>query len=295
MRDRSREISMLRDTLQILEQGWHEKNGKKVKLKLSRKEMERTEVYLPGDVSKNANRRDFDPSFAADGCCVHGCENIDSFALARKRLKDAALFPKDSPTILVLNLANPVHPGGGVRRGARAQEEDLCRKSSLLLSLESQAAEKYYEFNKSLHTYMGSDALMITPHVEIIKDENGELLDDTAVVSVLTCAAPMVSRGKEGMSECEYEDMVYNRIMGMLKCAAYLGYKNLVLGAWGCGAFGNDAHVMSDLFYKVLREIDYNSHGEKDLFRRIDFAVLDRTREQYNFKEFYRNFSSGES
>ena len=214
MRDRSREISMLRDTLQILEQGWYEKNGKKVKLKLSRKEMERTEVYLPGDVSKNANRRDFDPSFAADGCCVHGCENIDSFALARKRLKDAALFPKDSPTILVLNLANPVHPGGGVRRGARAQEEDLCRKSSLLLSLESQAAEKYYEFNKSLHTYMGSDALMITPHVEIIKDENGELLDDTAVVSVLTCAAPMVSRGKEGMSECEYEDMVYNRIMG---------------------------------------------------------------------------------
>ena len=42
--------------------------------------------------------------------------------------------------------------------------------------------------------------------------------------------------------------MVYNRIVGMLKCAAYFGYKNLVLGAWGCGAFGNDAHVMSDLF-----------------------------------------------
>lgn len=110
---------------------------------------------------------------------------------------------------------------------------------------------------------------MITPYVEIIKDANGDLLDDTVVVSVLTCAAPMISHGKEGMSESEYEDMVYNRIMGMLKCVAYLGYRHLVLGAWGCGAFGNDAHVISDLFYKALKEMNYNKLREKDLFRRI--------------------------
>lgn len=132
---------------------------------------------------------------------------------------------------------------------------------------------------------------MIAPYVEIIKDANGDLLDDTVVVSVLTCAAPMISHGKEGMSESEYEDMVYNRIMGMLKCVAYLGYRHLVLGAWGCGAFGNDAHVISDLFYKALKEMNYNKLREKDLFRRIDFAVLDRTQDQYNFKEFNRNFA----
>ncbi len=284
MRDRTREIHMLQDTLQILKQGYYEKNGKRIKLKLSAKEMEEIQVYLPEDVKKNASREDFHPPFTIGGRCGHGCENMDSFALARKRLGD-------SPAVLVLNLANPVHPGGGVRKGARAQEEDLCRKSSLLISLESKEARKYYEYNESLHTYMGSDALMITPQVEIIRDENGELLDETVVVSVLTCAAPMVSRGREGMSEAEYEEMVYNRIMGMLKCLAYLGYKNLVLGAWGCGAFGNDAHVMSDLFYKALKELIYNGHTEKDLFRRIDFAVLDRTDDQYNFKEFYRNFS----
>lgn len=111
------------------------------------------------------------------------------------------------------------------------------------------------------------------------------------IVSVLTCAAPNIARGMEGMGEKEYQDMVYNRIMGMLKCVAYLGYRHLVLGAWGCGAFGNDAHIISDLFYRALKEIDYNGHGEIDLFRRIDFAVLDRTQEQYNYKEFYRNFS----
>ncbi|XCP86345.1 hypothetical protein ABXS75_05965 [Roseburia hominis] len=81
---------------------------------------------------------------------------------------------------------------------------------------------------------------------EIIRDENGKLLEDTVVVAALTCAAPMVRRGKEGLSESEYQKLVYTRIMGM---------------------------------------------HEKGLFRRIDFAVLDRTKEQYNFKEFYRNFS----
>ena len=290
MRDRSKEIDMLEDTLKILKQGWYEKNGKRIQLKLSEKEMQEIQVYLPDDVKKNCSDPDFSSPFVV-GRCGHGCENIDSFALARKRLGDTYLFTRDAQGILILNLANPVHPGGGVRNGARAQEEDLCRKSSLLLSLESKEAREYYDYNKSLNTYMGSDALMIAPYVEIIKDENGDLLDDTVVVSVLTCAAPMISHGKEGMSESEYEDMVYNRIMGMLKCSAYLGYRHLVLGAWGCGAFGNDAHVISDLFYKALKELNYNRLREKDLFRRIDFAVLDRTQDQYNFKEFYRNFA----
>ena len=31
----------------------------------------------------------------------------------------------------------------------------------------------------------------------------------------------------------------------------------LVLGAFGCGAFGNDARLVSDLFYKALKEFDY--------------------------------------
>ena len=289
-RDRSRELNMIQETMQILEQGYYVKDGKKIQLKLSRKEMEEIHVYIPKDVKKYSNQRNFNPPYVM-GRCGYGCENKDSFSLARERVTHEYLYDKDLPKILVLNLANAVHPGGGVRRGARAQEEDLCRSSSLLMSLESKAAEQYYNYNKSLHTKMGSDALMITPQVEIIRDENGELLDDTVVVSVVTCAAPMVSYGKEGMSDADYKQMVFERITGLLKSVAYLGYKNLVLGAWGCGAFGNDAAVISDLFYSALKNLDYNGHSQKDLFRRIDFAVLDRTKNQYNFKKFCRNFT----
>ena len=290
MRDRTQDIQMFEDTMQILHQGWYEKNGRRMQLKLAADQMREIQVYLPEDVEKYSSRTDFQPLPPEDGC-VFGCENMDSFALARKRLRDLSLLSGDEKRILVLNLASAVHPGGGVRRGARAQEEDLCRKSSLLLSLESDAAKAYYDYNKSLNTRMGSDALMITPQVEIIKDENGELLDDTVIVSVLTCAAPNISHGMEGMREQAYQDMVCNRIMGMLKCAAFFGYQHLVLGAWGCGAFGNDAHLIAGLFDKALKASDDNGHGEKALFRRIDFAVLDRTPEQYNYKSFSRYFS----
>ena len=285
-------IEMLNDTLSILQQGYYQINGRRVSLKLSRTEMEEISVYLPQDIEQLKADTSFRHIHAIDRAGV-GCENADSYTLARKRTEDADfLLGKDHLPVLVLNLANPVNPGGGVRRGTKAQEEDLCRKSSLLLSLESDAAKAYYSYNKSLQTYMGSDAIMITPKVEIIKDENGELLPESVIVSVMTCAAPKVSDGKEGMTEQEYEDMVYQRITGMLKCAAHLGYQMIILGAFGCGAFENDAHVVSDLFYKAMKEFDYDGMKLEDCFRRFDFAVLNRSGNSCNFKEFSRNFSN---
>lgn len=285
-------IQMLNDTLKIINQGFYIKNGKTVNFKYASEQLRQIKVLLPDDVTQICNKNGL-KQVSFSGRFGHSCQNMDSFALARS-VYDSCSFDfryKESNGILVLNLANPVNPGGGVRRGARAQEEDLCRKSSLLLSLESEEAQKYYRYNRAQKTYLGTDAMMLTPAVEIIRDENGELLDETVVVSVLTCAAPLVRYGKEGLSEQEYQDMVFNRIAKMLKCSAYFGYKHLVLGAWGCGAFGNDAKVISDLFYKALKELEYCKMREKDLFRRVDFAVLDRTQERYNFKEFQRNFA----
>ena len=285
-------ITMFQDTMRIVEQGYYTIGNEKKKMKLSRAEMEAAEVYLPKDVQALSESKAFEHVHVL-GRCGYACENMDSFSLAIKRYRQLPydLKEKDARPILVLNLANPVNPGGGVRRGAKAQEEDLCRKSSLLVSLEGRNAQTYYDYNRSLHTYMGSDAVIIHPQVEIIKDENGSLLEDSVIVAVMTCAAPMLRFGMEGMSQSEYEAMVYQRITGMLKVAAYRGYQYLVLGAFGCGAFYNDAHVVSDLFYKALKEFDFDGMKENDMFRRIDFAVLDRTAGQYNFREFSRNFA----
>ena len=289
-------IQMLQETLEICRRGYYEHNGKRVELKLSPKEMETVRVFLPEQVEDLKNFKDFPHvHYFGPVRCGYSCQNRDAFSVAR----ESSLFGinlskgKKPDEVLVLNLANPVHPGGGVRRGARAQEEDLCRKSSLLLSLESQEAKKYYNYNSALYTYMGSHGIIITPKVEIIRDEKGQLLDRTTVVAVMTCAAPMITKGLEGMSQEEYRQLVYDRITGMLRCAAALGYERLVLGAFGCGAFGNDAKVVSDLFYKALKEFNFDGMREYEMFRRIDFAVLCKEENLYNFKEFDRNFGSG--
>ena len=183
---RADNLELLDETLRIMEQGEYVVEGKTVSLCLSPERMRAAQVLLPQEVNEIINRTDFQRVITLGrlGC---GCENMDSFALAQKRYTDCAhMFAgKDAKPVLVLNMANPVNPGGGVRRGAQAQEEDLCRKSSLLLSLESEAAQRYYEYNRSLKTYMGSDAMIFTPEVEIIRDECGALLPETVIVSVL--------------------------------------------------------------------------------------------------------------
>ena len=283
-------IQLLEETLEILARGQYCINGKTVRLKLTEEKMREARAFLPDEVKRIAAETD---RLAATGRnCEYSCVNRDSFSSALRLSKEKSRPQgENSPPVLVLNFANPVNKGGGVRIGAKAQEEDLCRKSSLLLSLESREAAAYYQYNRNLETFMGSDALIFSPWVEIIRDEEGALLEETETVAVLTCAAPMITRGLEGQSVEQYWDMLYNRIRGMLACAAKAGYDTLVLGAWGCGAFGNDAAMMSDLFRQALEDMRKVAAGNGDPFRRIEFAVLSRSATQYNFKEFARNFS----
>lgn len=76
----------------------------------------------------------------------------------------------------------------------------------------------------------------------------------------------------------------------MLKVAVNYGYKYLVLGAWGCGVFGNDALDVAKLFYKALKEIKYNNKPLENMFEQLYFAVLDRSFDKYNFNTFYKYF-----
>lgn len=277
-------VNMLNDTLSIFENGSYEKGGKRIRVKLKKKEQHASEVLLPDQVKYICKHPTIEKIHVI-GRTGHFCINDDSFSVATDVKKN-----HPNADVLVLNFANPVHPGGGVRKGTNAQEEDLCRKSSLLLALEDASARSYYDYNKSLNTYMGSDAIIMNPTVEIIKDANDELLDDSIVVSVMTCAAPMITAGLDGMTQDEYEQMFYERIVSTLKVAAHYGYKYLILGAWGCGAFGNDAEVISKLYFKAFKELNYNGLAHESLFSQVYFAVLDHSSDKYNFNAFFKYF-----
>ncbi len=230
----------------------------------------------------------------AGGRCLFSYENTDALALVGRKYQNLRQSGDKAPGILVLNLASATQPGGRTRQGANAQEEDLCRRSSLLLSLESEGAQKYYNYNNSRKTRMGSDAVILSPNVEVLKDTASELFSDPFRISVISCAAPMIRLGFEGMTPQEYEMMLYQRIQGMLLVAASRGYRHLILGAFGCGVYGNDAATVSDLFYRAIQNLSYAGVGSARLFDSIDFAVLCRSDKDYNYVEFCRNFDKNE-
>ncbi|MCD8108639.1 MAG: TIGR02452 family protein [Clostridiales bacterium] len=306
---RKKNIGILEDTLGILEKGSFEKDGQGIKLQFSSEQMREIQVFLPEDIDvlrsevTSASKTSTETVSSSDDVesnenrtltksgCTFGCENIDALVLAQRKYSELKENGESDPKVLVLNLASSTHPGGQTRKGASAQEEDLCRRTSLLLSLESDEAKKYYDYNNARKTHMGSDGVMISPYVEVIKDGSSETLSEPFPVSVMSCAAPMIRLGLEGMSQQEYEVMLCHRIQGMLFTAASQNYRHLILGAFGCGVFGNDAAVVSNLFYHAIQNLTYCGKGSSQLFDSIDFAVLCRPEKDYNYREFCRNFS----
>ncbi|MCD7828140.1 MAG: TIGR02452 family protein [Clostridiales bacterium] len=287
---RKKNIAILDDTLTILEQGGYSKDCRHIKLAFSAEQMREIQVFLPKELASLALTGQNETQ-AHNASCFFDCENEDALVLAQKEYQNLKKNGEPVPQVLVLNLASATQPGGRTRSGANAQEEDLCRRTSLLLSLESEDAKKYYEYNNARKTRMGSDAIMLSPYVEVVKDASSETLSEPFSISVMSCAAPMIRLGPEGMSQSEYEEMLYKRIQGMLLVAASHNYRHLILGAFGCGVYGNDAAIVSDLFAGAIRNFNFAGMDSERLFDSIQFAVLCKHGNDYNYREFCRNFS----
>ncbi len=283
---RQRNIQTLNDTLSVLSAGGYTApDGQPVLLRYDAAALREAAVYLPDRL--NALRTEDTSSAGSMPQCV--CENTDTLALAEKRYGEC-LSAGELPDVAVLNMASGTEPGGQTRKGAGAQEEDLCRRTSLLMSLESDAAKEYYAYNKSFQSRLGTDAIIYSPCVEVIKDSKGGLLASPFAVSAISCSAPMVRFGLEGKTPQEYEQMLCRRIEGILLVAAENGKRRLILGAFGCGIFGNDASLVSDMFRKTIRSFRYKDKASVEFFQSIDFAVLCPPGKDYNYKEFCRNF-----
>ena len=178
-----------------------------------------------------------------------------------------------------------------MRRGARAQEEQLCLRSTLLRSLESQTAEPYYVYNQAVSPTAGSDAVLLSETVEVVKDMQMNYLNESFVVSVISCAAPMVSpfsHRLEDVSQEEMEDLLYRRILCILITLIVRGYWRVVLGAWGCGVFCNDPEVVAKQFQRA-----FDALGAESYFDEIMFAILSPGGESENLRAFRKVFGVG--
>ena len=163
---------------------------------------------------------------------------------------------------LALNFANGIHPGGGFLGGARAQEEVLCRSSALYSTL---IGDPMYQHNHRRSYPDSSDWIIYSPDVPVFRTDEGTEIDKPWLLSFITSPAPyapVVGQPKSG-------DLLEKRIHRVLEVASAYGYSTLVLGAWGCGAFGNNTYRTAKDFRKAL-ELDFQGH-----FTHISFAITD--------------------
>ena len=214
--------------------------------------------------------------------------------LSRKRTVEAALAPEyRGYRIGILNFASCINPGGGVLRGTTTQEEAICRISTLYPALYTQVNEggfyqRHREWIKAgLMGRENRDDCIYTPDVMVFRNDTFacEMLAENQwiKIDVLTCAAPDQRWNGDGTkfspSSEELENLFIQRIEMIFKVAAKHGIEVLILGAFGCGAFGNSPDVVAKAFEKGM--LKYISS-----FQVIEFAVYAGSTLDRNYQAF---------
>ncbi|WP_067691939.1 TIGR02452 family protein [Nocardia jejuensis] len=202
---------------------------------------------------------------------------------------DAAqrLYDRGGTHVAILNFASARNPGGGYLRGARAQEEDLCR--SALLHRTLLRAPDYYANHRASSDLNYSHHIIYSPGVPVIRDGRGELVAQPIPVSFLTSPAPNAGQlAQHAGRPIDVREVLIERADRVLAVAAAHGVRDLVLGAWGCGVFRNDPNQVAEAFELALR-----THGAA--FDHIVFAVWDRSPVSANRSAFEARFGAAVS
>ena len=173
---------------------------------------------------------------------------------------------KLSGDICILNFASAKQPGGGFLNGAQAQEESIARSSSLYACLTSRQCDPFYKTNKRFPGYY-TDHAIYSPTVPIFRTDDGRLLEKPYQCAVITCPAVNVNSLSKADKQSTIDEAMQRRINKILTIASVHKHEILVLGAYGCGVFGNQAIDVAGYFAKALT-------GHK--FKRVVFAILDK-------------------
>lgn len=176
----------------------------------------------------------------------------------------------------VLNFASYNNPGGKFINGSKAQEECLCHESYLYNVLKGRIG--YYKINhKNKNRSLYTDRALYSPNVRFTKECKDVFCD------VITCAAPNKTAAQKyyNVSDEENSEVLKERIEFVLKIAQDNGVDNLILGAYGCGVFGQDPLEVAKIFKEFLS-------GKYKCFNKVIFAIPNRL--EMNYRCFKRIF-----
>ena len=226
--------------------------------------------------------------------------NTDCMILAREMLAEG-LNPA------VLNLADAYHACGFYHRGSRAQEESICRVSTLSRSLYQLFEKKFADIVNV--PFIGGGYPMdmrnggiYSPDVTVFRDGNDwfRLIDEPYKLGIISLAAldfnekhgkNLDLQAADGGFTPEGFTIMQEKIRTIYRIALDNGHDSLVLGAFGCGAFRLPADVVAKIFYDVLQDPEF-----KNKFKAVRFAILEKEGRtpigpRGKFAPFYQLFS----
>lgn len=215
--------------------------------------------------------------------------------VSKKRSLEAAMNYKGQK-VCVLNFASATNPGGGVTRGSSAQEECLCRCSTLYANLNIDRLMKgFYIPHRKAKNYLYNDDCIYTPDVTVFKTDSArpETMKEESWynVNVITCAAPNLraylanKEGNKAIDKKEIKELHLKRGRRILDIAKGNGNEVVILGAFGCGAFCNPPEIVAEAYSELMKEYKYD-------FKTAEFAVYCTPRDERNYNEFKRIFES---
>ena len=227
--------------------------------------------------------------------------------------------------MVMLNFSSARNPGGGWDTGSVAQEESIARSSTLIptLMMHYDAFYEYHRRNRNMlysHALIYSPNVVVMKHGNgrYIERGDGYYLCDV-VTSPAVNAKNYVKRahlnddamrkyggyqrskgfkgtknktkGKERDMEREcaawnvVEHVMTERIRRVLELCLQNGNEVVILGAWGCGVFGNDPAMIANIFAELL------ANQYRNVFRKVVFAILDDRRHR-TIDKFVRQFEN---
>ncbi|KAF3911087.1 hypothetical protein AA313_de0205586 [Arthrobotrys entomopaga] len=220
--------------------------------------------------------------------------------------------------VAVLNMASNVQPGGGVLNGSQAQEETLCRRSTLYPSLARNNINSNDNNGNGSFYPLSAGMVIYTPDVLVFMTQNYEMLNSNERywVDVISAAAPKRPEltstttttnrngGEAYADQSDYEALV-TTVKSMMRVAVMKGVTHLVLGAFGCGAYGNPNRVVAEVFKRVTCGRKFGGGGdggdggwereEREVWETIEevsFAIYGHDRGKGNldvFEEVFRD------
>ena len=265
------------------------------------------DVLMPVDDPMLAGTKFYSEEFSVDNVEVRtdkvqtNVVNQDCVVVAKQMLEEG-LNPA------VLNLADADTACGHYKQGWRAQEESLCRATTLSRSLYQYyhaKSGKKDRYAKDVNVTVISSSYpmdilfggVYSPGVTVFRnaDDHFAFLEEPYKIGIVSVAAlsfkedtgrDLQYQNQEGGFTPEGLTIMRNKIRTIYRIALANGHDSLVAGAFGCGAFRLPPRDVANLFNEILNETEF-----KNKFKKVTFAILAKSNSDERFIPFYELFN----